>query len=72
MAGYGWLDAIHPEDREQTCEAWRTAVLHQGICETDYRIRCADGIHRRFNPRAIKASMVSAGVPDRAMSIRRP
>ncbi len=51
MAGYGWLDAIHPDDRERTREAWRTAVLHQGIYDTDYRIRCADGIHRWFNAR---------------------
>ncbi len=51
MTGYGWLDAIHPEDRERTREAWRTAVLHQGVYDTDYRIRCADGIHRWFNAR---------------------
>lgn len=51
MAGYGWLDAIHSEDRERTREAWRTAVLHQSVYDTDYRIRCADGVHRWFNAR---------------------
>lgn len=55
MAGYGWLDAIHPDDRQRTREAWRTAVLHQGIYDTDYRIRCADGIHRWFNARGAPA-----------------
>jgi len=63
MAGYGWLDAIHPDDRERTREAWRTAVLHQGVYDTDYRIRCADGIHRWFNARG-------APVLDRGGSIR--
>ncbi|MHB2206830.1 PAS domain-containing protein [Methylobacterium sp. CM6257] len=51
MVGYGWLDAIHPEDRERTQEAWRTAVLHQGVFDTDYRILCEDGIYRWFNAR---------------------
>lgn len=51
MAGYGWLNAIHPEDRERTQEAWRTAVSHQGVYDTDYRILCEDGIYRWFNAR---------------------
>lgn len=63
MAGYGWLDAIHPDDRERTRDAWRTAVLHQGVYDTDYRIRCTDGIHRWFNARGVP-------VLDREGSIR--
>ena len=51
MVGYGWLNAIHPDDRARTREAWRTAVLHQGIYDTDYRLLCADGIYRWFNAR---------------------
>ena len=51
MVGYGWLNAIHPDDRARTREAWRTAVLHQNIYDTDYRILCADGIYRWFNAR---------------------
>lgn len=51
MVGYGWLDAIHPDDRERTRDAWRTAVLHHGVYDTDYRIRGADGIYRWFNAR---------------------
>lgn len=51
MAGYGWLNAIHPDDRERTRDAWRIAVLHQGLYDTDYRIRGADGIYRWFNAR---------------------
>lgn len=51
MTGYGWLNAIHPEDRERTREAWRTAVIHQGLYDTDYRILGADGNYRWFNAR---------------------
>jgi PAS domain S-box-containing protein len=63
MAGYGWLDAIHPDDRERTRDAWRTAVTHQGVYDTDYRIRCVDGVYRWFNARG-------APVLDRDGSIR--
>ncbi|MBP32426.1 PAS domain-containing protein [Methylobacterium sp.] len=52
MQGYGWLDTIHPEDRQRALEAWRTAVLHQTSYDTDYRVLCADGQWRWFNSRA--------------------
>lgn len=51
MVGYGWLDAVHPDDRPRTREAWRTAVLHQSAYDTDYRILCADRAYRWFNAR---------------------
>jgi PAS domain S-box-containing protein len=51
MSGYGWLNVIHPEDRARTREAWNTAVAHQSLFDTDYRILCADGVYRWFNAR---------------------
>lgn len=51
MIGYGWLDVIHPDDRARTREAWNTAVAHQSLYDTDYRIRCEDGVYRWFNAR---------------------
>lgn len=51
MVGHGWLNVIHPDDRARTREAWNTAVGHQGLYDTDYRILCADGIYRWFNAR---------------------
>ena len=51
LAGYGWLNFIHPEDRSRSRETWRLAVMHQSLFETDYRILCADGIYRWFNAR---------------------
>lgn len=51
MTGYGWLTAIHPDDRARTREAWRSAVLHQGLYDTDYRVLCVDGNYRWFNAR---------------------
>jgi PAS domain S-box-containing protein len=51
MVGYGWLDAIHPDDRARTRDAWNSAVAHQTLFDADYRILCADGVHRWFNAR---------------------
>jgi PAS domain S-box-containing protein len=42
--GYGWLEAVHPEDRERTLEAWQAASRH-GHLAIEHRLRCrsADG-----------------------------
>ncbi|RIA47688.1 PAS domain S-box protein [Dichotomicrobium thermohalophilum] len=41
--GYGWLDAIHPEDRAQVERQWREAVAAGRGVDTEYRLRCASG-----------------------------
>ncbi|MCK2052729.1 MULTISPECIES: PAS domain-containing protein [unclassified Methylobacterium] len=51
MQGFGWLDAVHPDDRPRTQAAWVTAVEHTAPYNTDYRVLCADGIYRWFNAR---------------------
>lgn len=51
MQGLGWLDAVHPDDRDRTKAAWITAVEHVAPFNTDYRVLCADGIYRWFNAR---------------------
>ncbi|WP_010684141.1 PAS domain-containing protein [Methylobacterium mesophilicum] len=51
MQGWGWLDAVHPDDRARTLAAWTTAVEHTEPYNTDYRVLCADGIYRWFNAR---------------------
>jgi len=44
--GWGWLNAIHPEDYAHVVAAWREA-LHQRLPYTDeYRLRRADGVYR--------------------------
>lgn len=51
MAGQGWLDAVHPDDRARTTAAWMTAVEHATPYNTEYRVLCADGVYRWFNAR---------------------
>ncbi|WP_437966593.1 PAS domain S-box protein [Sorangium sp. So ce260] len=42
-AGYGWLDAVHPDDRERADAAWRGAVASRRRYEVEYRLRRRDG-----------------------------
>ena len=51
--GFGWLDAVHPEDRPAAMEAWHEAE-RSGIYSAEYRVRQAsDGIYRWFQARAV-------------------
>jgi diguanylate cyclase (GGDEF)-like protein/PAS domain S-box-containing protein len=53
VKGWGWLAAIHPDDREYTTEVWNRAVAAKSLYETEYRIRRHDGVYRYFLARGI-------------------
>lgn len=44
--GYGWLTAIHPDDRLKTLGKWREAVRDKVSVHADYRLRGQDGVYR--------------------------
>ncbi|MBW4442703.1 MAG: PAS domain S-box protein [Plectolyngbya sp. WJT66-NPBG17] len=46
--GAGWLDAVHPDDRDYTAEVWTAATTNRTLYEVEYRIRGKDGIYRHF------------------------
>jgi PAS domain S-box-containing protein len=46
--GWGWLDAVHPDDRERVARAWAQAIATKHPYETEYRLRRADGLYRSF------------------------
>ncbi len=50
--GWGWLEPLHADDRNQACEAWAQAA-EQGILEAEYRIRDQHGFYRWFQIRAM-------------------
>lgn len=50
---YGWADAVHPDDRAGTVQAWRRALAAQSTLEWEHRLRCADGEYRIFAVRAV-------------------
>lgn len=49
--GEGWLDALHPDDRDAALRAWAGAATFGGFL-IDYRIRDREGVHRWFRTQA--------------------
>lgn len=43
---YGWLDAVHPEDRAQARQVWLDCTARRRVYETAYRLRQTDGSYR--------------------------
>ncbi|GGE90381.1 hypothetical protein GCM10011404_24150 [Sphingomonas prati] len=41
--GYGWLDAIHPDDRPYAERQWREATAAHGLVDAEFRLRDANG-----------------------------
>jgi PAS domain S-box-containing protein len=51
--GWGWMVAIHPEDRATYMHVWRTALAVGQPFEHETRFRRADGEYRWFLTRAV-------------------
>jgi PAS domain S-box-containing protein len=62
--GFGWLDAIHPEDRPRAAALWRAAVAEQTPVETEYRLRHASGEWRWTAMRAVPRLDASGAVQE--------
>ncbi|MBL8957940.1 MAG: PAS domain-containing protein [Myxococcaceae bacterium] len=52
--GYGWLDAVHPEDQAAAKARWLYSVQHEIPYETEYRLKRPDGTW---------AHVISRGLP---------
>ncbi|HEX8697819.1 MAG TPA: GAF domain-containing protein, partial [Myxococcaceae bacterium] len=53
LLGWGWLDAVHPEDREVVARAWREAVKAVASFQCEVRLRRHDGVYRHMHMRAV-------------------
>ena len=53
VKGWGWLNALHPDDLERTAQAWREAVAARSAYEIEYRLRRHDGVYRYFLARGV-------------------
>ncbi len=51
--GYGWSQAVHPDDAQPTIDAWNAAVEGRHIFVFEHRVRRHDGEWRRFAIRAV-------------------
>lgn len=51
--GFGWADAVHPDDAGPTVDAWNRAVAARSMFVFEHRVRRADGNYRMFSIRAV-------------------
>jgi PAS domain S-box-containing protein len=51
--GFGWLESIHPEDRERVERDWRECVRTGRVFDDRYRIRTKSGSYRHYDVRAV-------------------
>ena len=52
-SGFGWLDYVHPDDRERSIAEWNFCVRSGDNYESEYRMRGSDGTYRWFRARAV-------------------
>jgi PAS domain S-box-containing protein len=52
--GYGWIERVHPDDRERVAREWQTATSGDSdLFDAEFRIQRADGEYRWFKTRGI-------------------
>ncbi|MEW6493715.1 MAG: PAS domain-containing protein, partial [Cyanobacteriota bacterium] len=49
----GWLDVVHPDDRDRSLQHWLESCTHSTLYETEYRLRMKDGSYRDFAVRGV-------------------
>jgi PAS domain S-box-containing protein len=54
--GWGWLDAVHPDDHAHTTAAWKHALDAQSLYQTEHRLRRADGEYHHMHVRGVPIS----------------
>ncbi len=50
---WGWLEALHPDDRERTVEIWQNALANKTLYSTEFRILTVKGEYRWFAVNAV-------------------
>src|SRR5262249_39386996 len=53
IAGFGWLAAVHPEDRERVARAWRDALERRETFDAEFRVGGSDGSQHVIAARAL-------------------
>jgi PAS domain S-box-containing protein len=53
VRGAGWLNAVHPDDRERTATVWAQALRQCTLYDIEYRVRRHDGEYRMLAVRGV-------------------
>jgi PAS domain S-box-containing protein len=51
--GFGWIEAVHPEDRDRLMRSWQEALRSQVILQAEFRFRVATGEYRWYRARVV-------------------
>lgn len=51
--GFGWLEYVHPDDKESSLAQWMRCVQSGEAYESEYRLRGRDSAYRWFRARAV-------------------
>ncbi|MBN3942023.1 PAS domain S-box protein [Nostoc sp. NMS9] len=51
--GWGWVEALHPEDRSSMVEIWKQAFPTRSVALAEYRVLRHDGEYRYMNIRGV-------------------
>ncbi|MEH2084829.1 MAG: PAS domain S-box protein [Nostoc sp.] len=51
--GWGWVEALHPEDRTSIAEIWKQAFPTRSVAVAEYRVLRHDGEYRYMNIRGV-------------------
>ncbi|NJP09395.1 MAG: PAS domain S-box protein [Leptolyngbyaceae cyanobacterium RU_5_1] len=52
-APWGWLDHVHPDDRERVIQSWNYSLNTKTLYEVEYRVRSKNGSYRDFGVRGV-------------------
>ena len=50
---FGWLQAVHPDDRERSARLWKQAMDGKHAYENELRVRSRDGSYRHFHVHSV-------------------
>ena len=53
MRDLGWLEAVHPDDRERSRRLWRQSIHGRHAYENEFRVRSRKGNYRHFHVQAV-------------------
>jgi PAS domain S-box-containing protein len=53
IRGWGWLNSLHPDDRDRTAVVWQAAIDARSYYETEYRIKRRDGKYVWYQSRGV-------------------
>ena len=51
--GFGWIESVHPEDRNRMMAGWHEALQSQVIFQAEFRFRVATGEYRWYRARIV-------------------